>query len=98
MLTLTTGAAAVLEETRSTSGVGNEMAVRISPRSSNDGQFPGYELHFAPAPAPDDVVLVSAGTRLFLAAEVVQPLAGAVLDAEEADDGRQLVLRRGAVE
>jgi hypothetical protein len=93
MLRLTSGAAAVLAEARLRKGLGRDMAVRISPALSNDGRFPRYELHFTPAPRPDDVEVVRGAARVFLAAEVVQPLASAVLDT---DEGGNLVLKRGA--
>lgn len=94
MLTLTTGAAEVLADARTRNGLGNDMTLRISAGSSSNGRAAAYQLHFTPAPRPDDVVVATDGIRLFVAADAVDSLTGAVLDAEDAEDGRKLVLKR----
>lgn len=94
MLTLTPGAAAVLAEARDQNGLSEEVGLRISAGPSSNGQAAAYELRFAAEPNPDDLVVDSGGTRLFVAAEVAQPLETAVLDAQETDQGRKLVLKR----
>jgi len=94
MLTLTPDAVAVLDETRSKSGLPDTVAVRISQKASDNGQAAAYELRFAAEPLPDDLILDAEGTRVFVAAGAAEPLVAAVLDAEETPEGRKLVLKR----
>jgi Fe-S cluster assembly iron-binding protein IscA len=49
-------------------------------------------LTFAEAPAEDDEVTEQEGTLIFIAPEVVEPLASAALDVQDTPDGAQLVL------
>jgi Fe-S cluster assembly iron-binding protein IscA len=93
---LTDAAALALAESRQQHGVDPETPVRISPGSAGDGRYPSYDLRFAALPRPGDVVLVRDGNRLFVAAEAVQPLAGAVLDAEETGGGGHRLVLKGA--
>lgn len=94
MITLTEGAAAVLEETRAKSGLPDGVAVRISSGASDNGEAAAYKLRFAAEPFPDDLVVGTGTTRVFVAADVAEPLGAAVLDAEETAEGCKLVLRR----
>jgi Fe-S cluster assembly iron-binding protein IscA len=90
---LTTRAAAALAETRAKSGLGDRIAIRISASESGNGSNPGYQLRFASHPAPSDMVVESAGTTVFLAAELAEPLQTHVLDAVETAEGERLVLK-----
>lgn len=94
MLKLTERAAAVLAETRSENGLPDHAGVRISGGASKNGQSLSYELRFTGEPAPDDIVVTTGPTSLFVAADVAQPLETAVLDAEETTSGEKLVLKR----
>ena len=49
-------------------------------------------LAFAEVPAEDDQVTEQEGTRVFLAPEIVEPLASAALDVEQTPEGGKLVL------
>jgi Fe-S cluster assembly iron-binding protein IscA len=91
---LTSRAAAALAETRAQSGLGDTIAIRISASESGNGSSAGYQLRFASHPAPSDLVMESAGTRVFLSAELAEPLDASVLDAEDTTQGPRLVLKR----
>lgn len=93
MFEVTGAAAAALAERRAENGLADVIAIRISPSDSQNGSSPGYQLRFASHPAPDDIVLETAGTRVFLAAGLEEPLAASVLDIVETDDGPQLILK-----
>lgn len=92
MLTLTDRAAAVLAEARSRSGLSDDVGVRISGESKN-GEEPSYRLTFAAEPAPEDLVVHSGVTSLFVAPEVAGQIQAAVLDVNDDGDGITLVLR-----
>jgi Fe-S cluster assembly iron-binding protein IscA len=96
MFELTSRAAAALAQNRARSGLGDGIALRISASESGNGTSAGYQLRFASHPAPDDVVMETAGTKVFLSAELAEPLDAAVLDAVDTADGQRLVLKRRA--
>jgi Fe-S cluster assembly iron-binding protein IscA len=89
---LTSRAAAALTERRVMNGFAESIAIRISSDSDN-GSGPGYKLRFASHPLPDDLVLESNGTRVFLAAGLAEPLGGSVLDVVDTPQGPHLVLK-----
>lgn len=93
MFELTSRAAAALAETRAESGLGDTIAIRISASESGNGSSPGYQLRFASHPSPGDVVTESAGTRVFVAAGLAEPLGGSLLDVEDTAQGKKLVLK-----
>ena len=97
MFELTSRAAAALAESRTRSGLGDTIAIRISTLDSGNGSSAAYRVRFASHPSADDLVLESAGLRVFLAAGLAEPLEGSVLDAEDTDKGRALVLKRRRV-
>ena len=97
MFELTSRAAAALAESRAESGLGETIAIRISMSESGNGSSAGYQLRFASHPSPGDVVMESAGTRVFVAAGLAQPLVGSVLDIEDTAQGKKLVLRHRPV-
>lgn len=94
MFELTSRAAAALAETRAQSGLGETIAIRISASESSNGSSAGYQLRFASHPSPDDLVMETGGTRVFLAAELAEPLEAAVLDTVATEEGERLVLKR----
>ena len=94
MFELTSRAAAVLAQSRARNGLEETVAIRISASESGNGSSAGYQVRFASHPAPNDVVMESAGTRVFLAADLAEPLGAAVLDAEDTAQGQMLVLKR----
>lgn len=92
MFQVTGRAAAALAERRAETGLTDSVAIRISTSDSGNGSSAGYQLRFAPHPSPDDIELESAGTRVFLAAGLEEPLAGTVLDVFDTAEGPQLIL------
>jgi Fe-S cluster assembly iron-binding protein IscA len=90
---LTNRAAEALAETREKSGLGDRIAIRISPSQVDGTPSRGYQLRFAADPLPEDVVVESGGATIFLAAGVADRLSSSVLDAEELASGHKLVLK-----
>ena len=94
MLQVSNSAVAALEEARSAQQVPAEHGVRISTQPSlEDPSSVALALGFTDAPADDDLVTEQGGTRLFVAAELAEPLAETVLDVEDGPEGAELVLR-----
>ena len=91
MLQLTSAAAAQIAEARQSRGLPDSFGLRVFGESQPDGGI-SLGLTFAEVPAEDDQVTEQEGTRLFVAPEVVEPLAAASLDAEETAEGVKLVL------
>jgi Fe-S cluster assembly iron-binding protein IscA len=90
---VTSRAAAALARRRALNGLGDSIAIRISTSDSGNGSAPGYQLRFASHPSPNDLVMESAGTRVFLAAGLDEPLEGSVLDVVDTPQGPHLVLK-----
>jgi Fe-S cluster assembly iron-binding protein IscA len=90
---LTSRAAAALAERRNVNGLAESIAIRISTSDSGNGSGPGYKLRFASQPSPDDLVLESYGTRVFLAPGLAEPLGGSILDVVDTPKGPHLVLK-----
>lgn len=90
---LTSRAAAALAERRAMGGLAESIAIRISSSESGNGSGPSYRLRFASDPSPDDLVLESNGTTVFLAAGLAEPLGGSVLDVVDTAKGPHLVLK-----
>ena len=93
MFELTSRAAAALAETRSRSGLADTIGIRISVSESENGSSASYQLRFASHPAPSDVVMETAGTKVFMAAGLAEPLEVLVLDTVDTDSGERLVLK-----
>lgn len=81
MLHVTSTAAMALADARAEKGLPEHFGVRISSAGSNG--HTAYQLGFVEEPLADDDVTETDGTRVFVAAEVVEPLDGAVLDVAE---------------
>jgi Fe-S cluster assembly iron-binding protein IscA len=86
-------AARALAENRRRIGLGSSTGVRISASESGNGSAAGYQVRFASHPSPGDAVFESAGTKVFLAAGLEQPLKTTVLDTVDTPQGEKLVLR-----
>ena len=93
MFELTSRAAAALAQDRARIGQGDALAIRISASESGNGSGAGFQLRWASHPWPDDVVMESNGTRVFLSPELAESLNGTVLDAEDTDRGPRLILK-----
>ena len=94
MFTMTSRAAAALAENRARIGLDDSTPIRISPSESGNGSSANYQLRFASRPAPHDVVTESAGTTVYMAADLVEPLKTTVLDVKSTPQGTTLVLKR----
>ena len=91
MLQVTARAATILKEARSQRGVPETFGLRVAQPTSNS-QSPVH-LEFTEQPAPGDQVSEANGLRLFVAAEVAEPLDEQAIDAQGAEPGSDLVLR-----
>lgn len=90
MLTMTKAAARIVTTTREREGLDEEFGLRVFAQEGGGG--PAVQLAFAREPAAGDAVAESEGQRLFVAEELVEPLADAVLDATP--EGSSLVLKQ----
>lgn len=93
MFEVTSRAAAALAQRRGLSGLAESIAIRISRSDPINGSGTSYQMRFASAPLPDDSVLESAGTRVFLEPGLAEPLGGSVLDVTDTPQGPHLVLK-----
>ena len=91
MLQLTSAAATQLAQARESQGLPETFGLRVFAEPQPDGGV-GLGLAFAEVPAEDDQVSEQEGTRIFVAPEVVEPLATAALDVEETAEGVKLIL------
>ena len=91
MLQLTHAAAAQIAEARRTQGIPETFGLRVFGQPQSGGDM-ALGLAFAEVPAEDDQVTEQEGTRVFLAPEIIEPLASAALDVEETPEGGKLVL------
>ena len=93
MFEVTTRAAAALAQSRNRNGLTEQIAIRISASESGNGSSAGYQVRFASHPFDGDVILDSAGTKVFLAPEIVEPLDTSMLDTVDTPQGEKLVLK-----
>lgn len=92
MLQLTAAAAEELSEIRRQRGIPENVGLRVYTEAHGDGER-AMALGFAEAPASDDVVTEQQGMQVFVAAEMVEPLAESALDIAETADGPTLTVR-----
>jgi Fe-S cluster assembly iron-binding protein IscA len=85
-------AVAVLEEARSAQELPDSYGVRISGQPAEAGQIE-LMLGFAEGPGEGDEVTEQAGTEIYVAPEVAEPLADSKLDLENTPEGPQLVIK-----
>jgi Fe-S cluster assembly iron-binding protein IscA len=94
MLQVTTAAVTALEEARAAQQVPDDHGVRVSAQPDpNDAANTVLALGFTEAPIEGDQVTDQAGTEIYIAAEVAEPLASTVLDIEDTPQGAQLILK-----
>ena len=93
MLQVSDSAAAVLQEARTAQDLPDTYGVRISGAATPAGELE-VALGFEEGPNENDQVTEQAGTRIFVAPEVAEPLADTVLDLEDTPSGPQLAIRR----
>jgi Fe-S cluster assembly iron-binding protein IscA len=92
MLQLSSSAAAALDQARDEQDVPDSFGLRVSAQPGPDGQT-ALGLGFAEAPAEGDQVSEQAGTELYVAPEVAEPLADSLIDVEDTPQGLQLVVK-----
>ncbi len=92
MLQVTRAAMAVLKEARSLSGASPEAGLRLhSRRGAKD--LEQVELDFQKDPEPADQRIEVADLRVFVSAELVEPLSHRVLDVNATPQGPELTFR-----
>jgi Fe-S cluster assembly iron-binding protein IscA len=92
VLQLSPTAAEVLQQARVQQEIPDTYGVRVSAEPAAGGQT-GLAVGFAEAPADGDEVTEQAGTELYIAEEVAEPLADSVIDVEQTERGAQLVVK-----
>lgn len=91
MVLLTQAAAAQVAQSRESAGLPDTYGLRLFAEPQPGGGV-SLGLTFAEVPAEDDQVSEQQGTRVFVAPEVIEPLAAAALDVQETPEGTKLVL------
>jgi Fe-S cluster assembly iron-binding protein IscA len=92
MLQLTTQAAELIRELRTTHGGGDEL-LRVSSRGAGPSQDLDLMLAFVSTAGHDDQVGDSEGISVCVASDVADALDDKVLDVSERPEGRGLVIR-----
>lgn len=91
MLQVTESAANALQEARDAQQVPDSFGIRVSAQAGNDGQAE-LALAFAEEPVEGDQVTHQSGTDVYVAPELIEPLAEHKLDVEDTPEGPQLAL------
>jgi Fe-S cluster assembly iron-binding protein IscA len=91
MFQVTDSAANALRQARAVQQVPDSFGVRVFTQSGNDGQAT-LRLAFAEEPIEGDQVTEQSGTEIYVAPELIEPLAEHKLDVEDTSDGPQLAL------
>lgn len=92
MLQLSEQAASALEAVRRNQDVPESHPTRLSPAPSPTGEL-AISLEFVESAADGDEVTETAGTKVFVDPQLVEPLGEAVMDVQEADQGLAFVFR-----
>lgn len=90
MLQMTTRAAELLNQIRSSSEIPNDAGVRVYAEQATDDQV-SIGVGFIDNPMPGDQVTEQEGVRLFVAPEVAGPLDRTMIDVAAEDGETQLV-------
>lgn len=94
MLQVSSSAIAVLEEARTAQDVPDDHGLRVwAEPDPQDPSRTSLGVGFTPEPQDGDQVTEQAGTEVYVSAELAEPLAGSVIDVEDAGAGPQLVIR-----
>lgn len=91
MVRISSGAVALLEESRREQGIPESQGVRVYGEFDSEVGLQ-VRLAFTEDPRQGEEVIEQDGTEFYIAPEVVEPLQGAVVDVAD-EDGSQLVLR-----
>ena len=92
MLRVSENAAAALENIRTAEGVPESYGIRVSGSQEPTGDIV-ISLAFVEAPEEADQVTEQAGTDVYVAPDVAEPLSSAVMDVQDSEEGMQLVFR-----
>jgi Fe-S cluster assembly iron-binding protein IscA len=92
MLQVTQEATAVLKEARKECGAPPESGFRVRAEGAPDNTTV-VQLSFQEDPEPTDQTIETPELRVFVAKELVEPLADRVLDVSGRHDGPRLTLR-----
>ncbi len=92
MLQMTDRAADLLRNLRDEAQLPESAGVRIYSETAATGE-PTLSIGFTPEPMPADQIADHAGLRLFVAQEIAEPLAGAVMDVVADNGESQLIFR-----
>lgn len=92
MLQMTDRAADLLRNLRNDAQLPESAGVRVYSETAPTGE-PTLSIGFTPEPMPSDQVADHAGLRLFVAPEIAEPLAGAVMDVVAENGESQLIFR-----
>lgn len=91
MLKISSRAADVLMEARSAAELPQEYGLRLSATASAEG--PRLGIGFVPGPAAGDQVSEQEGMKVYVAPEVAEPLADALIDVQPGEGGPELIVR-----
>jgi Fe-S cluster assembly iron-binding protein IscA len=91
VLQVTESAVSALNEARETQEVPASFGVRVFAQADENGD-PALALAFAEEPVEGDEVTEQNGTEIYVAPELVEPLAGSMLAVEDTPEGAQLAL------
>lgn len=91
MLTMTPSAAELVNHAREEQGLPDHFCLRVFAAPSQDGT--PVKLSFTEGPAEGDAVAETQGNRVFVSAELAEPLSDAVMDTTETPEGVGLVFR-----
>ncbi len=92
MLQVSDAAAAALEQARTAQDLPETFGVRVFGETSPSGEVE-VSLAFADEPQEGDAVTEQAGTSVYIAPEIAEPLADAEIDIEQTPDGPGLVIK-----
>lgn len=95
MLQLSENAAAALESLRQSEGIPEDHEARLSADPQPTGEL-GIRLEFVESVAEEDEVAEQAGTEVYVAPEIAEPLADRVMDLQETEEGLAFVFRTRA--
>jgi Fe-S cluster assembly iron-binding protein IscA len=91
VLQVTESAVSVLREARTAQQVPESYGLRVFAQPDESGQ-PALALAFAEQPVEGDQVSEQAGTEVYVAPELAEPLADHLLDTEQTPEGVALTL------
>lgn len=97
MVRVSTTAVDLLEENRRNQGIPGSHGVRIFGEENEQGGM-DVRLVFTDDPEEHDARLEEHGTRFFVAAEMIRPLEGTLIDVEESAPQRLTVRRDEATD